>query len=283
MALDPAELSEALEACAVRAPERAAWCAEVTRTLASECPQLALPAAALAEHLALRTARGVPLTRLLGSDLALALGAARGDKAAVAWLEKSLLPRVRPALARVVGEAKLDEGLQRVRERLLLPDAAGQIRLETYEGLAPLTAWARAVAVRVGLNHIRRPRPEAEDEALLEQAPAALDLEGEVLRAVDAQRFAALFRQSLAALTPRERTLLKLYFVDGLSVEQVGRTHGVDKSTASRWLAGARKRLVKETDTLLARELGLDPDQVRSLARRLRSRIDLSLSTLLAR
>lgn len=283
MRFDADALTHALRARGERSPALEDWSAAVVQSLSTQCPGLDLPLEALVEHLSGKLARGVPLARLLGAELALALGAAKGDRQAVAWMERSLLPRARPTLARVVGDARLDEGLQCLRRRLLLPDASGQPRLLAYDGLAPLLSWVRAVAVRVGLNLVRRASPEDPDDELLSQAPAALDLEAEVLRAVDGERFAALFRESLAALSPRERTLLKLYFVDGLSVEQVGKSHGVDKSTASRWLAAARKRLVALTDALLARELQLDATQVRSLARRLRSRIDLSLSTLLAR
>jgi RNA polymerase sigma-70 factor (ECF subfamily) len=94
--------------------------------------------------------------------------------------------------------------------------------------------------------------------------------------------FVTCFEEAFAALTSRERTLLRLHLVSRLRLEQMAPMFQVNISTVSRWLAGARDSLLTQTREGLSRRLHLSPGEFESLARLLRSQIDVSLVRLLA-
>ena len=79
----------------------------------------------------------------------------------------------------------------------------------------------------------------------------------------------------------RERTLLRLHTVEGLSLERMGVMYRKDKATLSRWLAAAREKLAEETRARLAERLALAPPELASLLRAIRSQLEVSLLRLL--
>jgi RNA polymerase sigma-70 factor (ECF subfamily) len=213
------------------------------------------------------------------ADLALARACAAGERAAQAEVERLLRERVRPIVARTLRDAgAVDDVMQEVRARLLLPDIAGRTRLSDYAGQGPLLAWLRAAAARVALNAERQVRREVSDDDALQAAAASGNLEAEVFRGRHRGEFERAFAQALADLTPRQRTLLNLHFAEGLGLEAIGRMYGAHKSTVSRWLAAARAELLGGVRSRLRDRLGLEESAVRSLVRALRSRVDLGLS-----
>lgn len=211
-------------------------------------------------------------------DLMLAVACAQGDRAAIAYLERRLLPTVRPTLRRFGDDASVDELLQHLRERLLLGTPP---RISTYEGAAPLTAWLRVTAVRVALNERRGALRETpvEDDAF-ERIIGSSGIEEN--KSLDRGRFEAVFRSALAAMDPGDRSVLRLYFVNGFTVERIATMYGVNKSTASRRIAAARSHLFAELRGRVHRELGLELEEVRSLVRWVRSQVNVGLSQLLA-
>ena len=93
--------------------------------------------------------------------------------------------------------------------------------------------------------------------------------------------FEGALRGSLDRLPERERTLLRLHIVNGVSVEKIGKMYAVSQPTASRWLAAARETLQDDIKATLGSRLGASSEELASLAAMVASRIDLSLSMLL--
>ncbi len=85
---------------------------------------------------------------------------------------------------------------------------------------------------------------------------------------------------AMAALTARQRTLLRLAYVDGLSVDVLGRMYAVHRATAARWLAAAPEALFDESR--LRVEAALDAG-LTSVIRLVQSQIDVSLGALFLR
>jgi len=79
-------------------------------------------------------------------------------------------------------------------------------------------------------------------------------------------------------VTERERIVLRMHLVNGLSVEKVGKMLGVSQSTVSRWLASARERLLDDSKANLGNRLGVTSAQLASLARLVASQLDMGLS-----
>jgi RNA polymerase sigma-70 factor (ECF subfamily) len=89
-------------------------------------------------------------------------------------------------------------------------------------------------------------------------------------------------QDALAGLPDRERMVMRLHLVGGMSVEAIGKMYDVSQSTVSRWLAKARETIVKTAQALLHERLRVAPEEFQSLAALVVSQLDLSLSRVLA-
>lgn len=215
-------------------------------------------------------------------DLALVAACARGDAAALRDFDERLRVEVRRAATPLDESGVLvDEVAQVARERLLLPGADGRPRLLDYAGEGPLGAWLRAMAVRLALN-VKR---QGGREELVSRAPdgplADPDPELALLRARHREAFRTAFVAALDTLTPRDRTLMRLTALDGLTCAQVGQMYAKDASTISRWLAQARAVLLERTRLSLRQALGLSDSALDSVMRAADSELAFSLSQLL--
>jgi RNA polymerase sigma-70 factor (ECF subfamily) len=138
-------------------------------------------------------------------------------------------------------------------------------------------------AQRIALNLLEAERAEgrAREKAMADEIASEVDPELRYL----SERYRAVFESALERairrLGARERALLRLQMVGGLTLDQIGAIYKVNASTVSRWIAGARDGLLRETERLLRAELPLSSSEFASLARMLASQLDLSVSRLL--
>jgi RNA polymerase sigma-70 factor (ECF subfamily) len=162
-------------------------------------------------------------------------------------------------------------------------------RLLEYAGRGDLWSWVRVSAVRAALK--RRDRAGREIalthsvlDALARQPGPGTPLPSDPeLRAVRQQfrpRFEAAFTEALAALPARERNVLLQHHLDGLTTDQLGALYRVHRVTISRWLIGARGRLLQQTRERLIGAFALTPSECDSVIRLVRSQIDLTLASL---
>jgi RNA polymerase sigma-70 factor (ECF subfamily) len=205
----------------------------------------------------------------------------------MAALERRHFGDVRAALACAgVPCSDSDEVLELLRARLFVRSGGALPRIATYSGRGPLAGWLKVAAVRVAVGHYRASRAARErsvDGDVLERlAPSAsADPELAYLRARYQAVFEDALKQALTALTPQQRTLLRLYYVDGIRVEKLGAMSGVHGSTVSRWLARARGTLLRETRRLVVAAVPLSDSEYDSLLRVVRSGFHLSLARFL--
>src|SRR5262249_27245406 len=87
--------------------------------------------------------------------------------------------------------------------------------------------------------------------------------------------FQLALRESVAALSSRQRLLLRQHYTFALSAEQIGAVYGVHRVTAHRWLTEAREELRAQTLEKLQARLGLE--DLQSLVRLVQSQLDVSL------
>ncbi|MCA9711271.1 MAG: sigma-70 family RNA polymerase sigma factor [Myxococcales bacterium] len=220
-------------------------------------------------------------------DLYLAVACTQGDQAALRAFERRVMPEADAAIRGIDREpAFVDEVRQRVRTKLLVAEPGHPPKLADYAGRGPLAGWLSVVALRTALNLVRdrrRADPLAGDRwAAALVLPATDDLELEHLK----QSYGAELREALVeasrTLSDRERAVLRLCFVDGLSIDRIGAIYGVHRSTAARWLQRARAGLHEATRERLAARLRTTPTQLSSVDRLVHSQIDVSLGGLLA-
>ena len=253
-------------------------------------PALPLPAATFLRYLAERLPEEgsllEALRKLYAADLYVACACTQGLTIAQAALDTHFLPKVDAAVARVqsAGDGAA-EVRQRLRERLFTSEEGRAPHIADYQGTGPLAAWLRAAAVRTALNLQRseRRRARVEEEVLAEGTVTGGDLELDYLRQRHQADFQAALAEALAALPAREHTVLRLHFVEGLSLERIGAMYQTHKSTVSRWLTRARADVLAEVRRRLAERLQLSSAELQSLLRVVRSQLDASLSQLLPR
>ncbi len=225
----------------------------------------------------------------LAGDLYLACACARGDAAAIALFEQHYLREVDHAAAKLrMSPAQADEGRQIVRALLFVGrngarDNDRPPAILSYAGRGDLRGWTRVVAMRELLELRKREAKETPigDEALLDALSPADDPELQLARTHYREVFGRAFRDALARLPAKDRALLRHLLIDGFTLDTIGGMYGVHRATAARWVASARQDLLDGTKTQLAKELALSGDEVESVIRIVRSRLDLSVERLL--
>lgn len=239
---------------------------------------------ALGEHLAGLGVEPDP-SHPHADDLYLACATSRGDAAAVAVFEQELEPVARSAARRIDSSPDfVDEAVQVTRERLLVARDDSPPRIGEYGGQGTLAAWVRVAAMRIAMNMVRDRRRDVlvDDEAFFDTVTDGSEAERAQARSRYGAACADALRAAFAGLTARERNLLRLHHLHGLTVDELAPTLKVHRATVARWLARARERLLAATRAGLKERLSAADSAVDSILRELQSRIDVTLSRLLA-
>lgn len=246
-------------------------------------PDLTLAPEAFIRHLAERLPDdGDPRAALAAThagDLYLACACTAGDDRAIAAFETHFISQIGKYLSRSDAlPAVADEIKQVVRTNLLVGKGELVPRIAGYSGRGPLGAWLRVTATRAALRLRDSQRAKGQLDGYDPAAfPAKADPELDYLRTNYAQEFRAAFESTLGALSPREATLLRLYFLDGMTIEAIGSLFKVSGRTIKRWLAHTRQRILRETHKRLAERLRISSSELEHLIGLLRSQLDVSI------
>lgn len=259
----------------------------VVDTARAAWPGVELEKRRFVEHLARHLPAGhgpEALERLHLGDLYLARACVEGVPAALALFEARLLPEVYVAVARLkLHPTAVDELRQQVRQKMLVSTPEVPSKLAAYPGTGPLSGWVQGAALwgaRVLLRQQARDlRSDDADLAFLVQPGD--DPELAYLKRTYRAEFNDAFAWSLAVLATRQRNVLRLKYLDGMSIDQLGAVYGVHRSSAARWVVAAQEALLKETRRRLTERLRLTGSQLDSVLRLISSQLDVSLSRLL--
>ena len=211
------------------------------------------------------------------TDVEWAQGCARGEAEALTRFEAEFRPLM-VATARRFGSADFaQEVAQAVRERLLVGDGDRAPRIGDYSGQGPLAGYVQAVTVRLALNRLAAEsrRPVGGDEAVFDGPDGRDDPEVVALKTRYRSEFKQAFAAAMEALEPDLRAALRLFYLDGLSLADLGRLYGWSVPTASRRLAAARAEVLKATRGALAARLKLTPAELDSVLRLIESRLSV--------
>jgi RNA polymerase sigma-70 factor, ECF subfamily len=241
-------------------------------------PEVGLPFERFAAH---ASRLGLDAPSAHASDLFLACAAGEGIAAAVQIVDSRFIWEARASVVRVRPDpAFVDDVCQELRQRLLVGPAP---KILLYRGLAPLRAWLRPVAVRVAYEvgergAFRNERP-LDSEVLDRLADPQTDVELAALKLKLRDSFQQALREAFAALTARERNVLRLH-VQGLSIDKIATPYRVDRSTAARWINRAQLKLFEHVNQAVRESHpGLTTGELKSLARLVQSQLHLSFST----
>jgi len=217
------------------------------------------------------------------ADLLLAFATLKQDPVATKELDRRLVRAVRGVIGRFEG-LQLEEVQQQVRQRVLVGEGSGGPRLAKYTGRGAIMAWLKAVATSMAIDESRRLRPErhGNEDELVATASTEAGPEAKLLNEQQKVHFNAAFREALTTLTPQERTVMRMKFVDDLAIEDIGKAFAVHRTTAMRWLDKAQQQVMAETRKVLGKRLGMGSRDVDSLLRALQPSINERISRLLA-
>ncbi len=184
------------------------------------------------------------------------------------------------ALRRIDSSESFAAEVQQLLREELIVGVKGRVpKLACYAGRGPLASWIRTAALRTALN-LRDPRKQTLHTDLPPDAPATHP-EVRYLRDKHRDDFQRALKDALRGLSARDRNLLRLSFLDGLSIDRIGALFGVHRATAARWLGRARTRLQEATLSLLKERLKVTDSELASLILVVRSELNVSLSHLL--
>lgn len=265
-------------------PELEALLAGLVATAREAWPSLELEPPAFAEHLARHLQADSTLSTVHAADLWLAFACLLGDPAALAAFDQTLLSRV-PSVLRGTLPAGLteDDVLQALRLKLFVRQTQAPPAIAAYSGRGALLHWLRAAAVRVTQDFARARRLEiATPDDALADAPALGDgAELGYLKDRFAPHFKLAFQEALLTLSARDQNLLRLYYLDGSSPEEIGRVYQTHRTTVWRWLTQCREALLAQTRLKLAARARVSDGEVSSLMNAVHSQLDVSLSRML--
>jgi RNA polymerase sigma-70 factor (ECF subfamily) len=217
-------------------------------------------------------------------DLFLACACADGDPEALRQLDACFLAQVPRFIARINPSPTVAEEVKQcLRADLLVAPAGQRPRIASYSGRGSLTAWLRVAAVRQ-VHRLRRRKLDGDvyaDAAVLERlASASPDPELALIQSRYGELMKAAIKDAVAALSERERELVRLCLIDGLSIDAICGHYQVHRSTVARWIVNLKQELLARATDQIKRRLAIDTHEANSLCAAVRSQIEITLDGL---
>jgi RNA polymerase sigma-70 factor len=191
-------------------------------------------------------------------DLALACACGAGNEAAWEFFVARYRPELRAAARSILrasgisGEARAEELADSLYAELYGVGPTGSVRqmslFEYFHGRSKLSTWLRSVLAQRHVDTLRAGRRMVSLDAEQEDAPGPRSTRTDPAPIdPDRRRYLAQLNAALSAafagLSPRERMLLAFFYIDQLTLAEIGRTLREHESTVSRQLERTRRRL----------------------------------------
>jgi RNA polymerase sigma-70 factor (ECF subfamily) len=219
---------------------------------------------------------------LHAADLYLATACLQGDETAVATLVESSRRPLAVTLGRIdPSKSFVEEAAQRFWDAALVGTMSTPPRLSLYSGRGSLAGWIAVSAQRIALMMKRSDDAEGRARRMGGDPTAILqDPELAFIKERYRDLFEAATQRALGTLDDRERMIFRLHLLDGLTIERISRTYGVNHSTVSRWFATAREKVMREIQRTICEDLKASMADFESLRRLVVSQLDVSVALL---
>jgi RNA polymerase sigma-70 factor (ECF subfamily) len=212
------------------------------------------------------------LDSLHAADLALACACSEGNPAAWDFFMARFRPELYRAGRAIAGEAAGRELADSLYAELYgLREAAGQRKslFDYFLGRSKLMTWLHAILAQRHVDGIRRARrtePLEEGEAGEPSSNNSAATAAVGSPDPERNRFLAILQvvltAALDALAPRDRLRLAYYYVEGLTLAEIGRLLGEHEATVSRKLERTRRGIRKHVEGALRQEKKLSAAQL---------------------
>lgn len=210
------------------------------------------------------------------ADLALAAACAAGNDSAWDAFVAHYRPDLYRAARAIAGESQGRELADSLYAELFgLREAAGRRKslFDYFHGRSKLGTWLRAVLAQRRVDDLRRASRTEPLEGVNEPHQGEMSaLHGATTTSASAapdperERFLAILQAALtavlAALDPRDRLRLAYYYVNDLTLAQIGKLLDEHEATVSRRLERTRRELRKRVEASLREEKKLSEAQL---------------------
>jgi RNA polymerase sigma-70 factor (ECF subfamily) len=243
----------------------------------------------LARHCSPTDREDNPSRRLVAmhtSDMYFVAACLRGSPRAIELFERDFLLAHSPTLVRLrLAPDLLEETRQVLRHRFFVGGGTGDSppKLAEYSGAGTLRGWVRVATVRTAFTLGRVPvgLVATDAETLAKIASPASHLELDYLK----RHYGVVAREALgralAALSVRERNLLRQSFALEMSIDALSLVYGVHRATVARWIGAAREALVEHTRDQIKSQLAISEGEVSSILELIRSQLADAIGELL--
>jgi len=243
-------------------------------------PAIEIPVAQLAT---MATAVGADQQglQLWAADFYLACAAANGHEPAMAIIDQRFVRKLAPRIKRLGAPASsVADILQVIRERLF---TGPRPRIAAYNAAGPLEQWIKVVGIRTAIDLHRKETPVERarigvPKTVGEPTP---DPTAQLTKDRYKLELQQVLKRGIQTLSTRDRTVLRLHLVDGLSIEKIATTQGVHRVTVARWIWNAGEILLDGVRRHFKDHHGMVPSECDSLAHLVQSQISLDLPGIL--
>lgn len=124
--------------------------------------------------------------------------------------------------------------------------------LKRFNQKAKFTTWLYRIVFNTAVSHTRKNKLAVDDIDEVTRQPASEMSSSEAVMNKDRDHFIA---EAMKKLLPLDATLLTLFYLKQLNLEEIGQVVGVKADAVKVKLFRARKRLGKELEVILAGEV----------------------------
>jgi RNA polymerase sigma-70 factor, ECF subfamily len=201
-------------------------------------------------------------------DLFLAMGCSRQDRVAWEHFADEYIPLLRDFSTRSCGDSSEGEDLAQEITVKMLKEGN---RLAGYNGRGSLGGWLRAAVAHAAVDRFRRARrlvsldDSSHSELPAESIDSAEDDRQEALDSRWGPIISNAVSEIISRLPARDRLVLGLYYLRGISLIAIGRQFMMHEATVSRWLKRLRLYIRKQLEMDLRKKHGLRADDISSL------------------
>lgn len=197
------------------------------------------------------------------SDLALACACSVGNSAAWDFFVAQFRPELYRAARAIAGDASARDLADSLYAELYgLRESSEGTRnslFDYFHGRSKLSTWLRAILSQRHVDQIRRSRrtEPLDDDASEDSAVEIAGAKGVANSSFDPERrkYLAMLQATLTAvldaLAPRDRLRLAYYYVEELTLAEIGKLLGEHEATVSRKLERTRRDLRSQIDAAL--------------------------------
>ena len=214
-----------------------------------------------------------------GEDLYLACACAVGARGAATAFERKYGALVRRAISRVLTTPdERQEAEQRVWQRIFVDDEHGPARITQYLGQGPLESWVAVASMRIAVSFVRAETTERRLRAKVIADTASVDPERLSMQGELRAPFEAAVAEALERLKPRERMILKLHVVSGMTLEAISKSLGITRQAVSKTFSQCRVNILGEVEAALKERLKISREDFSSIMRVVASQFDANIS-----